>query len=267
MNYIAEHQAVTLIHHLPLLLVLGLIISIIFSNKIKITLRDVFMLIGMSVLSLISYKQFPLFFICTMCIINKLCFMIMTKRKNNKKREENILEKKKKVNVISKIKKIPSKMLTLKGMIYILLLIIIFMLLGYRDIVAKDYVDKRAYPVEAAQWIKENLDIEKIKLFNDFNYGSYLLFEGIPVFIDGRADVYDPKFNGKEDDSFLAYMLASSGQIWYEDVIYNYDISHIITYANSNFNIVLEQNEKNKMIYNDGIFVIYEVQKEEEEQD
>ena len=72
MHFISEHSPVALINDYSLLAIFALIIALLFSNKIKIKLADLFMLMGMSILALISYKQFSIFFICTMCIINKL---------------------------------------------------------------------------------------------------------------------------------------------------------------------------------------------------
>lgn len=97
-----------------------------------------------------------------------------------------------------------------------------------------------------------------MRLFNDFNYGSYLLFKDIPVFIDGRADVYDPKFNGKTDDVFLDYMKASSLEVWYEEVFRKYDITHIITLTSSKLSTYLQRNSDYRAIYNDSTFIIYE---------
>ena len=134
-------------------------------------------------------------------------------------------------------------------------------LVQYKNIVGQNYVDSNEYPTLAATWLKNNVDVENMRLFNDFNYGSYLLFKDIPVFIDGRADAYDPAFNGKDDDVFLDYMQASSLQVWYDDVLKKYDITHIITKTNSNFNTYLQRNIEYKNIYNDGIFSIYEVRK------
>ena len=293
MNYISEHQPVVLIYDIPLLVIFAITAFLLFTNKTKITLRDTFMLVGMTILAIISYKQLPIFLISTMCIINKLILMYIQETKknrensslpetteistnndieqNNEKMEAEIEQSQElqpklalKTRLKQKLKTIPQKLLTIKGMIYITLIIIIFALLGFRNIVVQDYVDKTDYPIEAAEWIKENLNLEEIRLFNDFNYGSYLLFQGIPVFIDGRADVYDPKFNGKEDDSFLAYMLSTSGQVWYEDVFYNYDISHIITYTSSNINKLIERNENYEMLYKDNYFAIYKIHSKEE---
>lgn len=63
------------------------------------------------------------------------------------------------------------------------------------------YVDDKSYPVSASNYIINDLipkvGVEKLRLYNEYNYGSYLLFRGIPVFIDSRADLYAPEFNGK----------------------------------------------------------------------
>ncbi len=97
-----------------------------------------------------------------------------------------------------------------------------------------------------------------MRLFNDFNYGSYLLFKDIPVFIDGRADVYDPVFNGKQEDIFTDYMKTVSMQLWYEDIFEKYEITHIITKTQESLNTFLQRNNNYKKLYDDGTFVIYE---------
>ena len=240
MNFIAEHQAVALIQVMPTLAIFLFIQILLFSNKIKVRLQDLFMLLGMSILALISYKQFPIFFICTMCIINKLAYMVISET-----------TKQKVMDALNKI-------LTAKGIIYIILIIVIIFLLQYQRIALQNYIDNNEYPVLATQWLKSNVDTKQMRLFNDFNYGSYLLFKDIPVFIDGRADVYDPMFNGKEDDIFLDYMATTGLQIWYEDTFKKYDITHIMTKTNAELNIFLQRNISYKSIYNDGTFTIYE---------
>jgi len=241
MGYISEHQPVVLIHAVGILAVFIIIGILLFQNKAKIKLQDLFMLLGMSILALISYKQLPIFLIGIMCIINKMIEMVIND------------------NIKEKAQKILGKILSIKGMIFAVLVIIIVSLLQYKTIATQNYIDNNEYPVLAANWLKSNVDVENMKLFNDFNYGSYLLFKDIPVFIDGRADAYDPVFNGKEDDIFLDYMTTSSLQVWYEDTFNKYGITHIITKTNSNFNIFLQRNIEYKNVYNDGEFSIYEV--------
>lgn len=242
MNFISEHQAVDLIHAIPTLVIMLITVALLFSNKIKIRLQDLFMLFGMTILALISYKQFPIFLICTMTIINKLSMQVIPEK------------------IKEKVTKLIDKLLSIKGMIYISLITVAITLWQYKKIAVQNYVDSSEYPVQATKWLKDNYKIDKtkMKLFNDFNYGSYLLFNNIPVFIDGRADAYDPVFNGREEDSFLDYMQTSSLQVWYEDTFEKYEITHIITKTNSNFNIFLQRNIRYNKLYDDGTFIIYE---------
>ena len=90
------------------------------------------------------------------------------------------------------------------------------------------FVDSKSYPVEACDYILENIDLSKARFYNEYNYGSYMLFRGIPVF--------------------------------YEDTFKKYNITHIITGKNSKTNMLITKtHDKNyKEIYSDDNFVIYE---------
>ena len=128
------------------------------------------------------------------------------------------------------------------------------------------YLNTSSYPIEAATWIKENLDYKNIRLFNDYNYGSYLLFEDIPVFIDSRCDLYTPEFNGEKgedgkydgQDIFSDYMNISSIATYYDTKFKEYDITHIITKSNSKLNMLISRDDGYNEIYSDDNFKIYE---------
>lgn len=128
------------------------------------------------------------------------------------------------------------------------------------------FVSKSYYPVEATEWIKENLDYKNIKLFNDYNYGSYLLFNDIPVFIDSRCDLYTPEFNGKYDksekkyvgqDIFSDYINVSSISTYYDTKFDSYGITHVMTKDKSKLNMLLSRDNNYMEIYKDNSFVIY----------
>ncbi len=271
MNFIAEHQSVALIHDYSLLGAFALIIVLLFLKNIKIKLADIFMLAGMSLLAIVSYKQYPIFFISVMCIVNKL--LLMAVKLIKARLDKNKAEKDEKIKLLdtkwAKFKRFikkyvieklaPGNVLTYKSIVYISLVVAIFAIYNYTNTIAsQSYVDQNSYPTLAAKWIKENLNLEEIRLFNDFNYGSYLLFSDIPVFIDGRADVYDPKFNGKTDDVFLDYMQASSLAVWYDEVFKKYEITHIITTKESNLNKYMQRSGNFHNKYDDGTFIVYE---------
>lgn len=128
------------------------------------------------------------------------------------------------------------------------------------------YVSEELYPVKMSNWILENVDVDKMRLYNEYNYGSYLLYRGIPVFIDSRADLYAPEFNtttGKKEDGrdiFMDFIKASSLDIWYETIFEKYEITHIILYKNSKMNLVIRNtnNGEYKVLHEDSNFILYE---------
>ena len=145
------------------------------------------------------------------------------------------------------------------------IIIVIAVMLGFsyhmgKDKIGNKIVDESAYPVQACDYILENIDLGKAKFYNEYNYGSYMLFRGIPVFIDSRADLYAPEFSGKDDDIFSDFINTSNIGTFYEDTFDKYGITHVITYKNSKMNMIITKTHdpKLKQLYSDKYFVIYE---------
>ncbi len=63
-----------------------------------------------------------------------------------------------------------------------------------------------------------------------------MLYRGIPIFIDSRADLYAPEFNGTKmkrgkwegRDIFSDYINVSNISTYYEDKMVKYDITHVL---------------------------------------
>ena len=123
-----------------------------------------------------------------------------------------------------------------------------------------EFISSTDYPVAACDYIVNNIDLGRARFYNEYNYGSYLLYRGIPVFIDSRADLYAPEFSGKEDDIFMDFIDTSNIGRFYEDTMQKYGITHVITYKNSKMNMIIvdTHDEKYKELYSDDNFVIYE---------
>ena len=149
------------------------------------------------------------------------------------------------------------------GLVVICLFIIISTNLLKNNIRA-DYVDTSSYPVEASDWILSNLDVKNMKLYNEYNYGSYLLFRGIPVFIDSRCDLYTPEFNEDLDngiegrDIFSDALNIAGVAVNYENKFEQYGVTHIILYENAKLAMILEDDSNYKKLYEEGNFVIFE---------
>lgn len=106
--------------------------------------------------------------------------------------------------------------------------------------------NKRPISSDAIQYIK---DSNPKKLFNYYDYGGYLIYNDIKVFIDGRADMYS-KYNFKD-----AVDLQDRG---YDYLINGYDFDMFIIPHNIALNIHLSNNDKYTVVYQDDNTVIYE---------
>ena len=239
---INEHLPMTLATDTEVMCVLIIFLAIMIFTKTKIRLCDLFMVGGLGYLMIMSRRQVTMFMLICSFILNRFLVELTstyTKQTMN--------------GLIKKVTKIP------------VMIIITAIMLGFSYHEGKDklddtYIDETAYPVQACDYIIENIDLGTAKFYNEYNYGSYMLYRGIPVFIDSRADLYAPEFSGKEEDIFMDFIDTSSIGTFYEDTFEKYGITHVITYKNSKMNMIITktQDENLKEIYSDKYFVIYE---------
>lgn len=241
MSNISEHLPLTLINNRNILAVFILFLAILIFTDTKITLRDLFMLGGLTLLCFMSRRQISLFVIVCGFIFEKLL-----------------------VNFINKYDKdgcdkLTKAMTSWLGKIVTILVVILISLYFYRNKIYSKVVDDSTYPVVACDYIIENLDTKTMRIYNEYNYGSYLLYRGIPVFIDSRAELYTPQFNGVAGrDIFSDYINISNISTYYEDKFESYGITHVIVKRNAKLNMFLSRDKKYKQLYVDKYYVIYE---------
>ena len=240
---INEHLPMTLTQETDMMCAIIVFLSILTFTKAKIKLCDLFMLGGLIFLALSSRRQISMFAIICSVILNRLIMEVIVIYEN--KGFENLVDK-----LVSKF-------------IPVTLTVIIVLSLSFyfaKDKFNDKFISESTYPVKACDYILENIDLGKAKFYNEYNYGSYMLFRGIPVFIDSRADLYAPEFSKKEDDIFMDFIETSGIAKFYEDIFDKYGITHIITYENSKMNMIISKTNYPgyKELYKDKYFVIYE---------
>lgn len=244
MKSISEHQPLTLYNNKNILIFFALIIAMLTFTKTKITLKELFMVVGLMYLTLMTRRQASMLIIIVGFIFAKWLSNLFDK-----------YDKEGKLKLMKFINTWFGKTITI-------FIVIICCLAVYKPKKNSKFINTSNYPVEASTWILENLNLENIKLFNEYNYGSYLLYRGIPVFIDSRADLYAPEFNKTKEeegrDIFSDYINTSSIGNYYENKMEEYDISHVILQNNSKLNIFISRDNNYKQIYKDDYFVIYE---------
>lgn len=253
MQSISEHLPLTLMNNLKAATILALVLGILIFTRTKIKIRDFFMLFGLILLSFISQRQVSMLVLAGNFILARMI-----------------------CNLLSNFKAI--KQLNVMQKMYIKLACITVIALFINLISADNclekknhvYVDETSYPVGAADYIENNVipevGKENLRIYNDYNYGSYLLYRGIPVFIDSRCDLYTPEFNGKKDESgnfvgrdiFTDFLDISGLSCSYETKFREYNITHVVIPSNSKLNSLISKDSNYKLLYQDDYFVVYE---------
>lgn len=149
----------------------------------------------------------------------------------------------------------------------IVIIIICFIIVDFCLIFEKrndQYVDEKTYPVEMSNYILDyfkETGFYNVRIFNEYNYGSYLLYRGIPVFIDSRADLYSPEFNSGVN-VFEDSESVGSFEMDIDEFVEKYNITHIILSNQSQLNKVLKKIEgtKYKLIKEDENFSFYKIE-------
>lgn len=243
---INEHLPLTLSEAGEFAIALITFLLILVFTDTKINLHDLLMLGGITFLAFNSRRQISMFAIFCGPILAKLIADMVDKYDRET------------------FKKLHDFIATWFGAVVIICPFIILSTKLYSPHIKDVYIDENAYPVAAAEWMKANLDVENMKLYNEYNYGSYLLLQDIPVFIDSRCDLYSPEFNGDLDagidgrDIFSDALNIPGLAVNYENMFEQYGVTHIILYENCKLGMVLLDDPDYKVLYSEGNFKIFE---------
>ena len=241
---INEHQPLVLIKDTGVISAIIVLLAILIFTKAKISLSDLLMLGGLTLLMFYSKRQSTIWVLIGGIILNRLLYELLGKDEDTKA-----------INSI--ISKFGISALT------IIMLSVSFYLI--RPKLKTQYIDENMYPVQMSEFIlnyfeENNIDISTVRLYNEYDYGSYLLYKDIPVFIDSRADLYAPEFNGGRD-IFTDFIKSSNLSVYFGDIFEKYDITHVILYKNSKVNMIIQETNLRgyKLIKADENFVFYEI--------
>lgn len=246
---ISEHLPLTLAQNKGMIVVITVFLAIFLFTDAKMRLSDFFMLAGLVVLTFMSRRQQSMLVLMGSVVLIRLIDYLL-KKYDPKGTEE-----------------LQGFLVTLLGKILSIAFVVVLSFAIYRPIYGNKIVDDNSYPVAACDYILNNLDISTMRIYNEYNYGSYLVYRGIPVFIDSRADLYTPEFNGTKNketkkyeglDIFSDYLNISNIGTDYKDKFEQYGITHVMTYKNAKLKMLIEDDPNYTKIYGDDRFVIFE---------
>lgn len=235
-KYIKEHQMIGWIDS-PFTIIIA-VETLFLSLIAKVKLRDFFMICGLVLMSVMSVRHLSL-----LALVGTICFA----------RLFSMFLEGFGFNVDDRVLAFINRK---KVLIPCFIVAIVVSGLLFNMHLNDEHIDTEFYPIDAVTYIKENINIDEMRIFNEYNYGSYLLFNDIPVFIDSRADLYTKQFSGFDYDIFddYTYMITN-----YQEKFDFYGITHVLIYKkNQLFYNTLQNNDNYKILYEDEYFVFFE---------
>ena len=223
-----------------LLFLYSIYIIILFSNTTKIKANKFFMFIGIALMAVVNKRSLLYYYnICGIIVIeqfsNDMYKRIMEKCKNVKKNIK-------------------------KGIYYTTIaLILLYNSFQFYYNINREYIYKESYPIDAVDYMLENIDFSEYNIYNGFGIGAYLEFRGIKAFMDSRAEVYERPFNDTtilEDFYDLEYESMD-----YEKIFNKHNINLVLIDKKSNLYEKVIKNSDDERLnvkHEDEYFIIYE---------
>ncbi|MDX1616027.1 MAG: hypothetical protein R3300_17080 [Candidatus Promineifilaceae bacterium] len=112
-----------------------------------------------------------------------------------------------------------------------------------------DEVIAEFFPVAAVEYLEES-GLARQRGFNHYAWGGYLIWHGIQVYTDGRADVYGDDFLWELRD------IETLDQGWQEP-LHRYDVDYVLTRASSTLAGGLLLSDQWDEVYRDDLAVIF----------
>lgn len=223
----------------PFIILVVLVILFSLANQWEIPARHVFLLSGLGLISVLMARNIALFAIACAPILSELISQKLDKSqqwRNLEKRFANF---------------------SVSNHSYIIPLATVLAAIGYfafNQINNKStfQFNPQVFPVQAVDWIEANPVIEG-RMFNEFNWGGYLLYRLWPhhlIFLDSQSDFYgEPLMRDYES------MLIAQGN--WNDLFNKYQISWTILPIHSPLARALASDSEWTTAYQDSVAVIY----------
>ena len=241
--YISEFQPINIkntcgeFFYIYLLLI---VVSILYTKK-KITLERLFLLLGTSFMTLMTLRHFSLFVIFTVPCLEYI--------------EE----------LVIKFKNLLYKGITKQGVKVLKITIIATYLcvaIGFSSKYSltnnlSGYLPKSEYPIDSVNYMKENIG-NNSRIFNEYTYGSLLMFNDVKCFIDSRCDLYTKEYN-KDCTVAEDYINAINCTGNYEEILSKYNIEYLLISKDSALAKNIFNNSKYEKIFEDKISYVIKV--------
>jgi len=213
-------------------LVISTFLLLLISTK-KPSLSDGILILGSLTQAFMSYRNITFFCICIGPFLSSLLGDLFSK-----------------IGSLSNLVKPKPRYESTKIKLIFTILIICFALQGLSLMAGivkqeNEYI-KTALPVDAVVKLKE---LNPKRVYNYYSWGGYLIWNNIPVFIDGRADVYGDEF-------FNKYINIAKTKEGAYETLESFDVEYVIFPTDSGLIPFLKSNKEYQEIYKDKLATI-----------
>lgn len=237
-TFISELQQTDIISSIGMILGLIVIDILMLATKSKMKLSDILLFFGLYFMAILARRnQAFLYLIGTIPVVRLIT---------------NFFETYDTENILEKVNNFFSKNWVL-GCTTIVIVIGLSSNMVTR--IREKYVNEKKYPVGAVNFIKENLDYKNLRIYNSFNYGSYLELSGIPAFVDSRSEIFTEEFNNVT--ILKDWLETSRGNVNYNDTFEKYKIDYAIVEDKEIINTYISTDENYEKVFDDETFSIY----------
>ena len=237
-TFIAELATTNILTSVGMIVGLLIIDVLLLATKTKMKLSDFLLYFGLFFMALLAKRNLAFLYLIGMIAIARLISVFFETYDSD--------------NLLEKANKFFSKNTSL---VYVTLAVIIVFSNNAITRYKENYINEKKYPVETVKYIKENLDYKNSKIYNSFNYGSYLEFQGIPAFLDSRSEIFCKEFNDTE--ILQDWLDTSRGYKNYNDTFEKYNIDYAIVENGEIINTYLSRDAKYEKIYEDDTYSLY----------
>ncbi len=207
-----------------------LVMFIFMVSKAKVTLKDMLLIFGTLFMHFMAFRYTGLFIICSAGISVYI------------------------LDVINRL-----KIDKIDKMSFVLTSILMLLVVGMNAYSDEGYLEDIVAPVEAVEALKENMNEDTI-LYNEYNWGAYLMLNGIKPFIDSRCDLYTSEYNEGvtvADDCNKISRLSEG----YKEAMEKYNFNTYLVMTDGLTRIVLDADETFEIIYTDDTATLYQKKK------
>ena len=227
--------------HSPYWLFFGVMLAVgagsfIFSNR-PVTLADLLLFFGTGWMGLTSVRHIPLFALTATPIIARHLLSAL----QGSKVYPVLVGERTEANVSTF-----SKGLNTAVLLLMILVVIVWVQIRVENV---DKVIEETFPVAAVDYIEEN-GLHEGNIFNAYDWGGYLIWRRIPVFIDGRTELYGDEF-------FRTYLQTFKVLDGWERPLNDYNVDYVLTASGTALTTLLQTSDEWDAVFEDEMATVF----------